>query len=67
MEERCLLGSADEATISVATVEGPFSFDGGGATFQLACEANRIDLAFLFDPMMFPSDFVPIREHGSAT
>ena len=51
MKER-LLGSADEASISVATVERPFSFDGDGAAFQLACEAKRIDLAFLFDPMM---------------
>jgi len=51
MKER-LLSSADEASISVATVERPFSFDGDGAAFQLACEAKRIDLAFLFDPMM---------------
>src|SRR6266568_2811048 len=51
MKER-LLGSADEATISVATAERPFSFDGDGAAFQLTCEAKRIDLAFLFDPMM---------------
>ena len=29
-----------------------FSFDGDGAAFQLTCEAKRIDLAFLFDPMM---------------
>jgi hypothetical protein len=47
-----LLGAADEATISVATAERPFSFDADGAAFQLACEAKRIDLAFLFDPMM---------------
>src|SRR5476649_732914 len=47
-----LLGRADEASISVATMERPFSFDGDGAAFQLACEAKRIDLAFLFDPMM---------------
>lgn len=47
-----LLGRADEASISVATAEHPFSFDGDGAAFQLACEAKRIDLAFLFDPMM---------------
>jgi superfamily II DNA or RNA helicase len=47
-----LLGFADEATISVATTERPFSFDGDGVAFQLACEAKRIDLAFLFDPMM---------------
>jgi SNF2 family DNA or RNA helicase len=47
-----LLGRADEANLSVATVEHPWSFDGSGAAFQLTCEAKRIDLAFLFDPMM---------------
>ncbi|HZI58590.1 MAG TPA: DEAD/DEAH box helicase, partial [Verrucomicrobiae bacterium] len=47
-----LLGPAEESTINVATAERPFSFDGDGATFQLACEAKRLDLAFLFDPMM---------------
>ncbi len=47
-----LLGRADEANISIATVERPWSFDGDGAAFQLTCEAKRIDLAFLFDPMM---------------
>jgi len=51
MKER-LLGRADEATIGTASVERPFSFDGDGAAFQLSCEAKRIDLAFLFDPMM---------------
>jgi SNF2 family DNA or RNA helicase len=51
MKER-LLGRADEASIGVATAERPFSFDGDGAAFQLTCEAKRIDLAFLFDPMM---------------
>ncbi len=47
-----LLTRADEASISLATVERPFSFDGDGAAFQLTCEAKRIDLAFLFDPML---------------
>ena len=47
-----LLGRADEESISVATIERPWSFDGDGAAFQLTCEAKRIDLAFLFDPMM---------------
>ena len=47
-----LLGRDDEANLSVATVERPWSFDGDGAAFQLTCEAKRIDLAFLFDPMM---------------
>jgi SNF2 family DNA or RNA helicase len=51
MKER-LLGRGDEASISIASVERPFSFDGDGSAFQLACEAKRIDLAFLFDPMM---------------
>jgi hypothetical protein len=35
-----------------ASTERPFSFDGNGAAFQLACEAKRIDFVFLFDPMM---------------
>ena len=47
-----LLGLADEATISNATVERPWAFDGDGPAFQLTCEAKRMDLAFLFDPMM---------------
>jgi len=51
MKER-LLGRADEASINIAASERPFSFDGDGASFQIACEAKRIDLAFLFDPMM---------------
>ena len=51
MKER-LLNRGDEPSVDIATVERPFSFDGDGAAFQLACEAKRIDLAFLFDPMM---------------
>ena len=51
MKER-LLGRTDEATIAIASSERPFSFDGDASAFQLACEAKRIDLAFLFDPMM---------------
>ena len=47
-----LLGRTDEASLSVATVERPWSFDGDGSAFQLTCEAKRIDLAFLFDAMM---------------
>ena len=48
----CLLNSADEPRIGLATTERPWAFDGDGAAFQLTCEAKRIDLAFLFDPMM---------------
>src|SRR5438128_8222850 len=47
-----LLGRADEASIALATQERPWAFDGDGEAFQLAIEAKRIDLAFLFDPMM---------------
>jgi hypothetical protein len=47
-----LLGRADESTIAVANAERPFSFDADGGAFQLACDAKRIDLALLFDPMM---------------
>lgn len=50
-KERLLI-TADEASITPATVERPWAFDGDDAAFQLACEAKRIDLAFLFDPMM---------------
>ena len=42
MKER-LLNRGDEPSVDIATVERPFSFDGDGAAFQLACEAKRID------------------------
>jgi SNF2 family DNA or RNA helicase len=51
LKER-LLNRTDEANISHAIVERPWSFDGDGETFKLTVEARRIDLAFLFDPMM---------------
>lgn len=47
-----LLNRADEPKISVATSERPWAFDGDGEKFKLTVEAKRIDLAFLFDPMM---------------
>ena len=47
-----LLSRADEASLVVATVARPWSFDGDAAAFQLTAEAKRIDLAYLFDPMM---------------
>jgi superfamily II DNA or RNA helicase len=47
-----LLSRADEDGITEAIVERPWAFDGDGEAFQLACEAKRIDYAFLFDPMM---------------
>lgn len=51
LKER-LLNRGDEANISIATTERPWSFDGDGEAFKLTVEAKRIDLAFLFDPMM---------------
>src|SRR6266545_7357890 len=51
LKER-LLGRADETTVALATQERPWAFDGDGEAFKLAVEAKRIDLAFLFDPMM---------------
>jgi hypothetical protein len=51
LKER-LLGPDDVVCIEAATAARPWAFDGDGAAFQLACEAKRIDLAFLFDPMM---------------
>ena len=51
-----LLGRGDEENISIATSESPWSFDGDAESFKLAAEAKRIDLAFLFDPMIHASD-----------
>lgn len=47
-----LISGADLGALAVATVERPWSFEGDGDAFKLAVEAKRIDLAFLFDPMM---------------
>jgi len=47
-----LIGKADEDSIGIATTDRPWSFDGDGDAFKLAVEAKRIDLAFLFDPIM---------------
>ena len=47
-----LLSRADEDSLVIATASRPWSFDGNGAEFQLTAEAKRIDLAYLFDPMM---------------
>ena len=51
LKER-LLNRGDEGSISIATTERPWAFDGDGEAFKLTVEAKRIDLAFLFDPMM---------------
>lgn len=51
LKER-LITRIDEPNLSIATSERPWSFDGDGELFKLVVEAKRIDLAFLFDPMM---------------
>ncbi|TVQ34153.1 MAG: DUF3883 domain-containing protein [Phycisphaeraceae bacterium] len=47
-----LIGSSDLDSLAIAATARPWAFDGDPESFQLACEAKRIDLAFLFDPMM---------------
>ena len=47
-----LLGRTDEDSIAEAITARPWSFDGDGEAFKLTVESKRIDLAFLFDPMM---------------
>lgn len=51
LKER-LVTRGDESSLAVATSERPWSFDADGEAFKLTIEAKRIDLAFLFDPMM---------------
>ncbi len=41
-----------EPTLELATTGSPWSFDGDGALFRLLSEANRIRLAYLFDPLL---------------
>jgi superfamily II DNA or RNA helicase len=41
-----------EPTLEVATTGRAWSFDGDGALFRLVSEANRIRLAYLFDPLL---------------
>ena len=47
-----LIYRAEEETLSIATAGKPWTFDASGAEFKLAVEASRINLAYLFDPMM---------------
>ena len=47
-----LLDRSREDSMAIATSERPWSFEGNGEDFKLAVEAKRIDLAYLFDPMM---------------
>ncbi len=47
-----LLYRENEATLEIAEVGRPWSFDGPGGLFRLVSEAYRIRLAYLFDPML---------------
>src|SRR5690606_22208584 len=41
-----------EPTLEVVEAGRPWSFDGDGSLFRLVSEANRIRLAYLFDPLL---------------
>jgi len=41
-----------EPTLEIATAGRPWSFDGDGAMLRLVSEAQRIRLAYLFDPVL---------------
>jgi len=47
-----ILYRSDEADLEIVEEGRPWSFDGDGALFRLVSEANRIQLAHLFDPLM---------------
>ncbi len=47
-----LLYRDDEFRLQVASSRRPWAFDADGATFRLASEAYRIQLAALFDPLI---------------
>lgn len=51
LQERMLFRN-DEQHLSLAQVGRPWAFDANGDDFKLAAEAYRINLAYLFDPMM---------------
>ena len=51
LKEQMLFRSS-EASLSLAEEGRPWAFDAPGEEFKLAAEAYRIDLAYLFDPMM---------------
>lgn len=51
LRERMLFRT-DELNLSLAEAGRPWAFDAPGEAFKLAAEAYRIDLAYLFDPMM---------------
>src|SRR5437016_4701578 len=57
-----LLYRHDESRLEVVEAGRPWSFDGDGALFRLVSEAQRIQLAHLFDPVLavHSSDVEPL-------
>ena len=47
-----LLYKHDENRLDLVELGRPWSFDGDGALFRLVSEAQRIQLAHLFDPLL---------------
>ncbi len=47
-----LLYRDDEPRMELVEEGRPWSFDGDGALFRLVSEAHRIQLAYLFDPLL---------------
>jgi hypothetical protein len=41
-----------ESSIEIVSAGRPWSFDGNGEKFRLVSEAHRIQLAYLFDPLL---------------
>lgn len=63
-----MLFRADEPSLSIATVNRPWSFEASGDDLKLGIEAYRIRLAHLFDPMMavHTSDVMPLPHQITA-
>ncbi|HLD45375.1 MAG TPA: SNF2-related protein, partial [bacterium] len=67
LSERMLFRT-DEARLSPAAAGRSWAFDASGEDFKLATEAYRINLAYLFDPMMavHTSNVVPLPHQITA-
>ncbi|MEI6284985.1 MAG: helicase-related protein [Bacillota bacterium] len=63
-----LLGRGDEEKLAVDNSSLGWTFDGNGDMLKLALEAKRIDMAYLFDPMMavHTSNVVPLPHQITA-
>lgn len=50
--DHCILYADDEARIEIVEQGQPWNFEADGALLRLVSEAYRINLAYLFDPML---------------